>query len=1032
MLMLTLGIMLLGVVSLQRMPMALLPDMRFPAAAVVIEYPNVGPWEVESQVTRHIEEVLGTVSNVTNISSTSAAGSATIVAQFEWGTNMDFATLEMRERLDLIREYLPDGVSEPQVFKFDPSLNPMFQLNVGGSMDPAALRAFVDDNIRNRLERIEGVASVEIQGGLIREIQVNVDPQRLDLYGVTFERVEQALMAGNLNLPGGSLEDRGQRLLIRTVGEFTSLDEIRETVVQVGPSGTVRIADIATVDDVYVEGDTLTRLNGEPSIAINIQKESEANTVTVSNAIFKEIERLEAEYGDLITFQVVWDEARLVRVAIQSVIESGVIGAVSAIIVLYVFLGSLRPTFVISVAIPVAAVGTLFFLYLLDTSLNMLSLGGLALGLGMLVDNAIVSLENITRHQDEGKEFLEAAAVGAEEVGLALFASTLTTIAVFLPVVFVGGLAAEIFRDLSLAVTFSLGLSLLVAVTFVPTVAGRIDLRSRKSRKAARELAATSEVVDADAASPATPHKPKRDMNKRMQAWYENILRWVLDHKGWFLGGIGALLIATAAAYPFIGMEFFPEMDTGELNIRVRLPYGSPREMTLSTVEEVEQFLASIPEINAYSTAITDETAQMIVTLVAAKERQRTTQQVIEEIRAFAAGFHGAQIRVTPSDPFGVGSGMGAPINIALRGTNIDELEAAANQVAEIVRNVPGTREVETSFSAGRPELQIVVDRPQAARFGLTVGQIGSAVRRAFDGVVATRFRVGDGNEVDIVVQLGEAWRANPSDLEALRIPTPFGTTVPLGDLASIEWSESPVSIERDDGARVIRVFAYLVGRDLSSVARDIERGIQALDLPGDITYQFDGDEAEMRDAFNRLTFAFGLAIILMYMILAAQFESFSQPFIIMFSVPVALVGVVASLLLTGRALGVTAMIGVIMLAGIAINNAIVLIDYINQLRQAGMERREAVVVGARTRLRPVLMTTATTVMGMLPMAFGIGEGSELQAPIATVVIGGLTMSTVLTLGLIPTLYEIVDDATQKFSRWAHLFRRKESKSYGG
>ena len=432
MLMLTLGIMLLGVVSLQRMPMALLPDMRFPAAAVVIEYPNVGPWEVESQVTRHIEEVLGTVSNVTNISSTSAAGSATIVAQFEWGTNMDFATLEMRERLDLIREYLPDGVSEPQVFKFDPSLNPMFQLNVGGSMDPAALRAFVDDNIRNRLERIEGVASVEIQGGLIREIQVNVDPHRLDLYGVTFETVEQALMAGNLNLPGGSLEDRGQRLLIRTVGEFTSLDEIRETVVQVGPSGTVRIADIATVDDVYVEGDTLTRLNGEPSIAINIQKESEANTVTVSNAIFKEIERLEAEYGDLITFQVVWDEARLVRVAIQSVIESGVIGAVSAIIVLYVFLGSLRPTFVISVAIPVAAVGTLFFLYLLDTSLNMLSLGGLALGLGMLVDNAIVSLENITRHQEEGKEFLEAAAVGAEEVGLALFASTLTTIAVFL------------------------------------------------------------------------------------------------------------------------------------------------------------------------------------------------------------------------------------------------------------------------------------------------------------------------------------------------------------------------------------------------------------------------------------------------------------------------------------------------------------------------------------------------------------------------------------------------------------------------
>lgn len=980
--MIVIGLIVVGTVAMREMPLTLLPDLTLPAAAVYVEYPNVGPWEIEAQVTRPIEEAIATVSNVTRVTSTTETGRATIIAQFNWGTDMDFAALEMRERLDLILGYLPEGVGRPQVFKFDPSLTPIFEFNVGGRGDLAAVRRFAEEVIKPRLERIEGVASVSITGGYEREIRVEVDPVRLEQHNVTIDAIRQALFAGNLNLPVGTVYEQNREFSVRAVGEFATLDEIRKTVVGLGPAGAVRLEDVATVTEAYKPDATITRLNGVPSVSIAIQKESEANTVEVSDRIRQEVERLKAEFGDTLEFQVVWDDAELIRASIRSVIDNALSGAAVAILVLLLFLGGILPTLVIGVAIPVSAIATFFFLYVFDVSLNMISLGGLALGVGMLVDNAIVSLENITRHRQMGTEPKEASIVATEEIISPLLGSTLTTVAVFLPVVFVGGLAAEIFTDLSLAVTFSLTTSLVVAVTFVPMIAARVRMRPPS------EKGITAWV-------------------KPLTAGYERLLRWSLAHKGWVVGSVLVLAGLAAALYPFVGQEFLPFMDTGQFEVSITLPHGTLARETEAVAVEFENLLARIPEVETIATAVDKERATLLVGVVPRDERQRPLHEIVDTVRGFAALVPGAEVTVTPVDAFGVEGALSADISVMLKGSDMAELARAAEQVAELMRAIPGTREVDTSLSEGKPELQIRLDRDRAAQYGLTVAQVASAARTAVDGAVATRYRTG-GEELDVRVQLAEEWRRDVSSLERLLISTPFGVNVRLGDIATIVHGESPAVVHREGGSRIVRVYAQVSGRDVDGVARDIERGLAELDLPPDITWEFGGDVAEMLTSFGELTNALILAVILVYMILAAQFESFLKPFLIMFTVPFALIGVVLSLAVSGYTLNVASLIGVIMLVGIVVNNGIVMIDFINHQLARGVPRREAVVRGAVIRLRPVLMTTLTTVLATFPMALGIGEGAELQAPLAAVVTGGLGFSTLLTLVLLPVMYDTV------------------------
>jgi len=1045
-LMIVLAMLILGGVSLTRMPIALLPDLNFPAAVVITSYENVGPQEVEALVTRPIEEAMATVRNVRRVTSTSSPGSSTVVVQFNWGTDMDFAALEMRERLDLIREALPDGVGRPQVFRFDPSLEAMFQFNVGGMEDLASLRQFVEDRIKNRLERIEGVAQVNIMGGMEREIRVEIDQSRLDAWGLSVDTVRQALAAGNLTLPVGRVTTQGRELNIRTVGEFTDLDQIRNTVVYAGPAGVVRVSDVARVVDGYGEQLMTSRLNGQPSVAVTIQREAQANTVVVSDRILAELERLRAEFPEL-TFQVVWDEAQFIRLSIRAVVESAVQGALIAMAVLFLFLRSLGATLIIGASIPVAGLAAMFFLYLSDVTLNMLSLGGIALGVGMLVDNAIVSLENIFRHRQMGKPPEQAATEGADEVGLALGASTLTTVAVFLPVVFVGGIAAELFTDLSLAVAISLLMSLVVAVTFVPMVAARVRMRipagvnGDGTGEDGAAAGAVGEGAGATAGGGPGGRGVRRGVFDRARDGYARLLRWVLGRR-WVAVVVIAVFVASGLVLaPGLGQEFLPVTDTGEISLRVRMPYGTVREQTDAVVRRIEEFVATLPEVDTVFSSVGsrdgsgNETGVMLVSLVERSQRQRSTEEIVELIRQFGAGFPEAEVRVAMQNPYtGSGEGGGAPVVLRLLGHDLDELRDVAEAVAARVAQVPGTRDVEVSTRAGRPELQVIVDRERAARYGLTVAQIASSLRTAVDGAVATRYRpAGGSTEVDVRVQLAKEWRENLGALERLLISSPLGFNVPLYDVARLVPGTAPISINREDQTRVVSVYAHLVDRDLGSVVADITRELEAMALPSGVEWAFGGDTMEMEEAFASLGLALILAVVLIYMIMAAQFESLMHPLVIMFTVPLGFVGVVWGLKLTGRPLSVPALIGIIMLAGIAVNNGIVMIDYVNQLRRKGMDRLTALVTGCPTRLRPVAMTTLTTVLGMIPLALSRGEGSELQAPIAIAVISGLSTSTLLTLGFVPVAYSLADDVGQWLVRvFAGLRRGRPAESTAG
>ena len=1009
-LMIILAMLVLGGVAWMRMPLALLPDLNFPVAVVYTTYENVGPQEVETLVTRPIEEAMATVANVRRITSTSSPGSSQVVVQFNWGTDMDFAALEMRERLDLIRNFLPDGVGQPQVFRFDPSMQAMFQFNVGGMEDLASLRQFVEDNIKARLERIEGVAQVNIMGGMEREIRVEVDQARLDAWGLSIDTVRQALAAGNVTLPVGRVTAQGRELNVRTVGDFTDLDQIRNTVIHAGPAGVVRVGDVARVVDGYREQLMTSRLNGQPSVAVTIQREAEANTVIVSNRILQELERLRAEFADL-TFQVVWDEAQFIRLSIRSVFHSALQGAVIAMVVLWLFLRAWGPTLIIGSSIPVAAMAALFILYMMDVSLNMFSLGGLALGVGMLVDNAIVSLENIFRHRQMGKRPDEAAIIGANEVALALGASTLTTVAVFLPIVFVGGIAAELFRDLSYAVAFALLMSWVVSVTFVPMVAARVRMKSPE---------AAGDDVRVDRGRTGS-----RSLMDRARDGYANFLRWIL-HRRWVAVVTVLVFLASAVALvPSLGQEFLPVTDTGEIAVRVRMPYGTLRDDTDAIVRRIEEFASSIPEVQTVFSSVGSrdgsgsETGVMHIGLVEKSARRRSTEEIVEQLRQFVANFPEAEVRVAMLNPYtGTGEAGGAPIVLRLIGDDPDELRDIAEAVAARVATVPGTRDIEVSTRQGRPELQVIVDRERAARYGLTVAQIASALRTAVDGAVATRYRPGGvGTEIDVRVQLAKEWREDLGSLERLLVPTPLGFNVPLHEVARLVEGTAPVAIDREDQSRVVYVYAHLSGRDLSSVTRDISAAVEAMNLPAHVAWDFGGDTAEMEEAFGSLGFALVLSVALIYMIMAAQFESFMHPLVIMFTVPLGFAGVVWGLFMSGRPLSVPALLGIIMLAGIAVNNGIVMIDYVNQLRRSGLDRLAALVAGCPIRLRPVLMTTLTTVLGMIPLALGRGEGAELQAPIAIVIISGLSVSILLTLGFVPVAYSLFDDLGQWLAR---------------
>ncbi|MFW5981725.1 MAG: efflux RND transporter permease subunit [Halanaerobiaceae bacterium] len=995
--MMVLLVLILGIISFTNVNLDLLPDITFPMAAVITEYEGVGPEEIETMLTRPLEGAVSTVNNVNNVDSTSQAGQSSVMVSFNWGTDMDIASMNTRERVDMVKGILPDEAEEPLIVTFDPSMMPVMQIGVTGELDLPELKVLLENNFLSRLERLDGVAQVDLIGGQDREILINLDQSKMNNYQIDYQTVVNQLMMENINLSGGNLNRGNTDYLLRVMGKFANVKEIEEILIP-SSDGMIPLDDIAMVKDTYKEMSSISRLNGEDSVTLSIQKQTDANTVAVSNAVTEEIERINRRIDEELETVTIMDQADFIRLSISSVAQSAVIGGILAVIILFLFLKNFRTTIIIGISIPISIITTFLLMYFGDLTLNMMTLGGLALGIGMLVDNSIVVLENIFRYQSKGYNRLEAAKKGSQEVAMAIVASTLTTIVVFLPIVFMGGIAAELFQELALTVTFSLLSSLIISLTLIPVMA--------------------SKILKLD-----NNHQEKMDnaiVINKISSLYKRSLEWSLERKFLLLTGAVILLIITGSLYPMIGSEFIPEMDMGQISINIDLPVGTTLEESNHISNEIEKVIMEIPEVDGFLSNLGSSedmyTASNMITVLLKEEEQRnrSTQEVIEELRD-RLKIAGADITINLVDALGADAlGGGKPVAITVRGDDLNVLSRLITDIRGELNDIEGLRDIEDSLSEGHPEFQIQVKRNVASRLGLSPVQIANSIRTSVSGDIASRYEMA-GEEIDIRVRLDEESIENVDQIKNLMIPSPIGAKVPLERVADYTVEQGPQAILRENQARYAEITADIFDIDLGTIMPIIQDRIaDTIDLPEGYQIEYGGEYSEMVEAFESLIYALLLSIVLVYMVMASQFESLIHPFIVMFTVPMAAIGVMSSLFLTGKNFSIVTIIGIIMLAGIVVNNAIVLLDYINTLRKTGMGLKEVLVEAGVVRLRPILMTTLTTTLALIPLALGIGEGTEMQQPMAIVVIGGLGVSTFLTLYLLPIIYSIFESLKLK------------------
>ncbi|MCZ6767854.1 MAG: efflux RND transporter permease subunit [Acidobacteria bacterium] len=993
---------LLGGISFLQLPVDLMPDVSFPTLSVQTSYAGVGPEEMEELVTIPLERALSSTPGVEEITSTSSEGSSQIRLSFSWGTDLDTATDEIRTRLDRVRGLLPEDASSPTVFKFDVSAFPIMFMGVSGDMNPRELREFTDKQLQYRFERIPGVAQASVWGGLEREIHVNLDRAKLHALRISPAQVMAALRRENVNEPVGKVVEGDFEVLMRTQGEYVSLGEIRKTMVTQRQGQPVYIADIAQVEDSSQEVRNVVRVNGNPGLRMGVWKQSGVNTVEVAREVQKEIERLNRDFPNIHINSII-DTSTFIESAVANVRNAALYGSMLAVFILLLFLRNLRSTLVVAISIPISVIAAFGLMYFYGFTLNIVTFGGMALGVGVLVDNAIVVLENIYRHRQEGMEKKEAARQGTKEVAMAITASTLTTIVVFLPVIFMSGVAGVIFQQLAWVVSFSLFSSLLVSLTLVPLLASRF-VRVREP--------------DPNSWQYGLVHRTSLWLEALDQS-YARAIGFSLRHRGLIISATLVLLISSFLLLPFIGLELEPQTDQGDVRINLELPEGTRLEVTerfalraeeiiQELVPEVENIMTEVGSAGGWQSASV-HTASIRLSLVPQSERLRGSQEIARALQPAFDKFPGVISRIRAGGGGFMmrgGQGGGDRLSLNIRGYDLTKSSALAIKLKRVMESIEGVSDARLSRSAGRPESRILIDRDKVATMGLSVSDIATTIRTSVGGATATYFREG-GEEYQILVRYQEKDRLSSEDVMAIPIQTPSGLVVPLQSLVRLERTEGPLAIQRKDQQRIVTVSGNLSGtRDMGSVVAELEEKIRSLNVPPDLAIVFSGEWEEQQEAFFYLQLSFMMAVLLVYLVMAAQFESFRYPFLIMFSLPLASIGVILALFLTDTTFNIQAFVGVIMLVGIAVNNAIVMVDYILQLqRHHGFSLLDSLVTGGRRRLRPILMTTLTTVLGLTPMALGIGAGSELQAPMARVLIGGLISSTFITLFLVPTLF---------------------------
>ncbi|MBW2488929.1 MAG: efflux RND transporter permease subunit [Deltaproteobacteria bacterium] len=1004
--MVTLILVILGAVSLSRLQIDMLPNIELPTLTIRTDYEGASPEVMERLITQIIEEIVATVPAVEEITSTSSEGRSTVRVSFVWGTEIDTAAIDVQGKLEDEINELPDDIVRPRIRKFDIASFPVVILGVSSNLDPVELTELIEVQIRYRFARIPGVAQVDTWGGFRREVRIELDPDRIKAAGLPLDRVLEVIRDANLDLPAGKIEEGRYEVMLRAPAEFINLDQIRDTVIVQRDGAAVTLGQIAEVKDTYEKLTRIVRVNGGRGLRIGIRKQANANTVEVSRRILAEIETVNQDFPQIKIVPVI-NQGNFIERSIANVARSVVYGGGLAIVVLLFFLRNIRSTLVISLSIPISIVTTFALIFFGGFTLNLMTLGGLALGVGMMVDSSIVVLENIFRRRSEHGESPEEASVeGAREVGTAIVASTITTLVIFLPLIFVRGVSGILFKELAYVIMFALICSLAVAMSLVPmlasrlltpTPAGRKEPASRLNRWAAFAKSIFSGLENA----------------------YLSLLRWVLGHRLVTVFAAAAVLGASLMLLPLIGSEFLPPSDEGEVRVAGKMEIGTrlalvdrqTRMMAHIVQPAVPETVASVVSVGASGwRADAGAEGEIRMSLLPSAQRDRSNVEIAQDLRRRLDGkIPGMEIRVrAPQGQFLLERLLGGDegLTIEIRGYELATLDTLAAAAAKLVVDVPGITDVDTSLEAGIPQQEIRVNRDKVADLGLSVRDVTEMLQTAVAGSKAGEYRT-EGNSYRILVQLKDAEKRSLDEILNLTLTTEAGEKVALRNVVTAEPSRGPILIDRKDQQRLATVRANVAGRDLGSVAADVQALLDQIPRPVGYDLTVAGNYEEQQKAFRELVISLVLALVLVYMVLACQYESLRDPLVVMFSVPLAAVGVLVTLFITKTTLNVQSYIGCIMLGGIVVNNAILLVDQAGRLVRKGMRTRDALTEAGRRRLRPILMTTLTTILGLLPLALGIGEGSDAQAPLARAVVGGLTGSTLITLVLIPVVYSL-------------------------
>nr|WP_232526298.1 efflux RND transporter permease subunit [Lysobacter capsici] len=1111
--MVTITFLLFGVIALNSLKVNLLPDLSYPTLTVRTEYAGAAPTEIETLISEPLEEAVGVVKGLRKLKSVSRTGQSDVVLEFAWGTDMDQASLEVRDKMEIVQ--LPLEAKKPVLLRFNPSTEPILRIALstkGGDKvsdseairQLTALRRYADDDLKKKLEPVEGVAAVKVGGGLEDEIQVDIDQQKLSQLNLPIDTVIQRLKAENINVSGGRLEEGAQRYLVRTVNEFSSVAEIREMLVtaqkaggnaaadaaaemarvaaasgsadamaaaasvqsantgeQTTPAGgkPVRLKDIADVRQGFKEREAIIRLAGTEAVELAIYKEGDANTVATADAIQARLEQIKSQIPPDVELTTIDDQSQFIRHAISDVKKDAVIGGLLAILIIFLFLRDGWSTFVIGLSLPVSIIATFFFMDRLGLSLNVMSLGGLALATGLVVDDSIVVLESIAKARERGLGILDAAVTGTREVSMAVVASTLTTIAVFLPLVFVEGIAGQLFRDQALTVALAIGISLIVSMTLIPMLSalkGRPALGFEEEAphpqwhpdsKLAKPVAAVGRGVGAGArggffgiawlvvriwrglgkvVGPVMGKASDLAMAPYASAerGYLKLLPAAMRRRWLVLGAATAAFALTLMAVPLLGADLIPQLAQDRFDMTVKLPPGTPLRETDKLVREIQEKHAKDPGIHAWFgvsgsgtrlDANPTESGENIgkITVVMADGGSKEVEAAeTEKLRQTMQAHPGAQVDFARPQLFS----FSTPLEIELRGQDLETIQRAGQKMAAMLRANPHFADVKSTVEQGFPEIQIRFDQDRAGALGLATRDIADIVVKKVRGDVATRYSFRD-RKIDVLVRARESDRASIENIRRLIVNPNSSRPVTLESVADVVATSGPSEIHRADQVRVAIVSSNLRDIDLGGAVAEVEKMVRDQPLSPEVRMHIGGQGEELQQSINSLLFAFGLAIFLVYLVMASQFESLLHPFVILFTIPLALVGAVLALLLTRSAVSVVVFIGLILLVGLVVKNAIILIDKVNQLREEGVPKQQALIEGARSRLRPIIMTTLCTLFGFLPLAVAVGEGAEVRSPMAITVIGGLLVSTLLTLVVIPVVYDLLDRRGDEYYR---------------